>query len=224
MPIRARTTRFPPVETADDDGLLLLGGDLSVRTLLDAYQKGIFPWPLVDRNREVLSWWSPDPRVIVELDRFHVSRRVQRRIRRGEFTVTFDQAFESVIAACAEPRNDNDGGTWITLDLKAAYVAMHRRGFAHSVEIWQDGRLVGGVYGIALGGFFSGESMFHRVTDASKVALYHLVGRLDQRGFLLFDVQQQSPHLERMGATEIPRQEFLQRLKTAVMERAAFVG
>jgi len=221
MPSRARKTRFPPVEAADEDGLLLLGGDLSVRTLLDAYQRGIFPWPLVDGGREVMSWWSPDPRAIMELDRFQVSRRVGRRIRRKEFTVTFDRCFEAVIAECAAPRAE-ESGTWITLDLKAAYVELHRRGFAHSVEIWQDSRLVGGVYGIALGAFFSGESMFHRVTDASKVALYHLVGRLKERGFSLLDVQQQSPHLQRMGATEMPRKDFLLRLDAALQERVTF--
>lgn len=223
MPSGAQTTQFPPVETADENGLLLVGGDLSVATLLDAYRKGIFPWPMIDGNRDVLSWWSPDPRAIVELDRFHISRRVQRRIRRNEFAVTFDQSFEEVIAQCAAPRHD-DGRTWITADLEDAYIELHRREIAHSVEIWQDSRLVGGVYGIALGGFFSGESMFHRVTDASKVALAYLVRRLNERGFLLFDVQQQSPHLGRMGATEIPRPEFLRRLKTALKRRATFAG
>ena len=199
----------------------MLGGDLSVATLLTAYRQGIFPWPLVDRGRELLSWWSPDPRAIIELDRFHVPRRVQRRIRRGQFTVTFDEDFESVVAACASPRREG-GETWITAALSDAYGRLHREGFAHSVEIWHEARLVGGVYGVAVGGFYSGESMFHRETDASKVALFHLVGRLRERGFELFDVQQQSPHLERMGAREIPRREFLQRLKTALKAPVKF--
>lgn len=198
----------------------MLGGDLSVATLLTAYRQGIFPWPFVDRGRELLSWWSPDPRAIIELDRFHVSRRVQRRIRRGEFTVTFDKDFESVVAGCAGPRREG-GETWITTELSDAYGRLHREGFAHSVEIWQDERLVGGIYGIAIGAFFAGESMFHRETDASKVALFHLVGRLRERGFSLFDIQQQSPHLKHMGAAEIPRREFLRRLDSALKARVS---
>jgi leucyl/phenylalanyl-tRNA--protein transferase len=217
----ASSTQFPPVETANEDGLLMLGGELSVATVLTAYRRGIFPWPLVDGRQELLSWWSPDPRAIIELDQFRVSRRVQRRIRRQEFTVTFDKDFEAVIAACAAPRRE-DGETWITSDLNAAYNRLHREGFAHSVEVWQDERLVGGVYGIAIGGFFAGESMFHRETDASKVALFHLVGRLSERRFSLFDIQQQSPHLQRMGATEIPRREFLRRLNDAMKSRTTF--
>lgn len=221
MPSFAPSTEFPPVETANEDGMLMLGGELSVATLLTAYRRGIFPWPLVDGSQELLSWWSPDPRAIIELNRFHASRRVQRRIRRGEFTVTFDNDFESVIASCAAPRRE-DGETWITSDLNTAYNRLHREGFGHSVEVWQDQRLVGGVYGVAIGGFFAGESMFHRVTDASKVALSCLVSRLSEGRFSLFDIQQQSPHLQRMGATEIPRREFLRRLNKALKERGEF--
>lgn len=223
MPETSRTpaTDFPPVKAADEDGLLMVGGDLSVATLLSAYQQGIFPWPLVDGRHEVLSWWSPDPRAILELDQFHLARRVQRRIRREEFQVTFDEDFEAVITACAAPRHA-DGGTWITTDLRTAYGQLHRAGFAHSVEVWQEDRLVGGVYGVSIGGFFSGESMFHRVTDASKVALHCLVCRLRDHGWRLFDVQQQSPHLRRMGATVIRRQEFLARLDQAINAQVTF--
>ena len=156
----------------------MLGGELSVATLLTAYRHGIFPWPLVDGGQELLSWWSPDPRAIIELDRFHVARRVQRRMRRGEFEVTFDKDFEAVIAACAAPRRE-DGETWITSDLITAYNQLHRQGSAHSVEVWQDGRLVGGVYGVSIGGFFAGESMFQRDNDPSKVSLYNRVDRMN---------------------------------------------
>ena len=199
----------------------MVGGLLTTDWLLAAYCRGIFPWPVYDGQNEILAWFSPDPRAILELDHLHVSRRLRRRLHSGRFQVTFDRDFPRVITACAEARNPGDG-TWITPHLAEAYVEMHRLGAAHSVEVWEDDRLVGGLYGLALGGFFAGESMFHRVRDASKIALVCLVRHLQSRGFVLFDVQQASPHLVRMGATEIPRREFLTRLKKALELRVSF--
>jgi len=209
------TVRFPPVWQASEGGLLMLGGQLTTEWLLTAYRQGIFPWPVYDGQTEILAWFSPDPRAILELDRLHVSHRLQRRLRSNRFQATLDVDFRGVIAACAEARRP-DEGTWITPHLAEAYVELHRLGVAHSVEVWHEGRLAGGVYGLALGGFFAGESMFHRERDASKVALVHLVRHLKSRGFVLFDVQQASPHLMRLGATEVPRSEFLKRLKRAL--------
>jgi leucyl/phenylalanyl-tRNA--protein transferase len=193
----------------------MVGGCLNVRWLLAAYRQGIFPWPICDEDRQILAWFSPDPRAILNLDALHISRRLRRRLRSGQFTVSFDRDFEAVIRACAEPRRE-DPLTWITPELSAAYQQLHRQGYAHSVEVWQDSRLVGGLYGLAVGGFFSGESMFHRTRDASKVALVHLVERLRRQGFTLLDVQQTTPHLTRMGASEIARAEFLARLESAL--------
>jgi leucyl/phenylalanyl-tRNA--protein transferase len=168
-----------------------------------------------------LAWFSPDPRAILELNAFHVSRRLQRRLRSGEFQVTFNRDFAGVIAACAAPR-DAHGGTWITPSLASAYQTLHAQGHAHSVEVWQDQQLVGGVYGVALGGFFAGESMFHRRRDASKVALATLIEHLRQRGFLLLDVQQPTSHLVSLGAVTIPRSVFLRRLKQALAVPVSF--
>jgi len=207
--------RFPPIWQASEGGLLMVGGQLTTEWLLTAYRQGVFPWPVYDGQTEILAWFSPDPRAIIEWDRLHVSRRLQRRLRSGRFRITLDADFPNVIAACAEARKPEEG-TWITPHLAEAYIELHRLGVAHSVEVWQEGWLAGGVYGVALGGFFSGESMFHRVRDASKIALVHLVRHLHSRGFVLFDVQQASPHLVRLGATEVPRSEFLSRLKRAL--------
>ena len=213
--------RFPPVHRAAADGLLLIGGQLTPAWLLAAYRRGIFPWPIVQGRSEILAWFSPDPRAILELDALHVSRRLQRRLRSGEFSVTCDQDFAGVVHACAQPRATNDG-TWITPAIAAAYQRLHALGHAHSVEVWCDGALVGGLYGLALGGFFAGESMFHRQRDASKVALVWLVEYLRQRGFALFDVQQPTAHLVSLGARAIPRAEFLQRLQRALELPVAF--
>jgi leucyl/phenylalanyl-tRNA--protein transferase len=189
----------------------MIGGGLSPEWILTAYQRGIFPWPVVDEDVEILAWFSPDPRAVLDFDDLHVPQRLERRIRRGEFEVTFDRAFDDVIEACAAPRKKTDG-TWITPAMVDAYRKMHDLGWAHSVEVWQSGSLVGGLYGMAIGGFFAGESMFHRQRDASKAAVVFLVERLRQRGFRLFDVQQSTPHLRRMGARLIRRREFLERL------------
>jgi leucyl/phenylalanyl-tRNA---protein transferase len=214
MPTHDENPWFPPIRKARADGLLLVGGGLSPAWLLAAYQRGIFPWPMVDGDLEVLAWFSPDPRAILELDSLHVSHRLARRLRSGEFQVTVDQAFAAVVEACSEPRAEG-GGTWITASLAAAYCRLHELGHAHSIEVWHEAQLVGGVYGVAGGGFFAGESMFHRRRDASKVALVHLVQRLQQRGFVLFDVQQPSGHLQSLGARVIRRSEFLHRLQRA---------
>jgi leucyl/phenylalanyl-tRNA--protein transferase len=206
---------FPPVSKANPDGLLMVGGDLSPSWLLTAYRRGIFPWPVFDGSTEILAWFSPDPRAVLDFQDLHVPRRLQRRIRSGQFRVTLNQAFDEVVDACAAPRKQ-DEQTWITPRMSRAYRKLHRLGWAHSVEVWQQRSLVGGLYGVAVGGFFSGESMFHRQRDASKAAVVALVEHLRACGFRLFDVQQASPHLRRLGAREIPRSEFLRRLRGAV--------
>jgi leucyl/phenylalanyl-tRNA--protein transferase len=206
---------FPPVSSATEDGLLMLGGRLTPERVLEAYRRGIFPWPIVESGYELLAWFSPDPRAIIELDQLHVSRRLARRVRSGRFHTTCDQAFDRVIAGCAAPRAA-DGGTWITPDMARVYGKLHTLGHAHSIEVWQEDLLVGGLYGISLGGFFAGESMFHRERDASKVALVTLVAHLRARGFRLFDVQQATAHAVRMGAIEIRRSRFVTRLREAL--------
>lgn len=203
------------LERADEDGLIAIGGDLEPDTLLDAYRHGIFPW--YDEDSPIC-WWSPDPRAIFELDGFHIPRRLARTCRSGVFQLTVNQAFPAVIRGCSE----RSEGTWITSDMMSAYERLHRLGHVHSVEAWQDGRLAGGVYGVALGGLFAAESMFYRVSDASKVALVHLYERLKQRGFVLFDTQMVTPTTLAFGAVEIPRREYLRRLRRAVALLATF--
>lgn len=200
-------SRFPDPRSAPGDDPLAVGGDLRPATLLDAYAHGIFPWPVADGT---LYWWSPDPRCIIPLTGLHVSRSLRRRLRRGDLTVTRDRAFAEVVAGCADRSGE---GTWILPEMAAAYGRLHQLGVAHSVEVWQGDRLVGGLYGVATGGVFSGESMFHRVSDASKVALVHLVQHLRAAGFALFDVQLWTPHLDRMGAVLMPRDLFLDTLE-----------
>ena len=203
-------------ELADATGLVAIGGDLRPQRLLAAYQQGVFPW--YDDN-EPICWWSPDPRAIFELDGLHVSRRLRRRLRSGRFSVTVDRDFAGVIRGCAEER---EGGTWITLEMIQAYEELYTLGSAHSIEVWQDGELAGGLYGVAIGGFFAGESMFTRRRDASKVALVHLVEHLRQRGFQLFDTQFLTDHTSRLGAVEIPRDEYLARLRKALAAPVSF--
>jgi len=212
---------FPAVETADADGLLMLGGELSPVWILEAYRQGIFPWPLSLEGVDLLAWFSPDPRAIFELDQLHISRRLRRRLRNGGYKVTTNRAFDRVMASCAAPRED-EAGTWITPDLATAYRRLHALGYAHSVEVWHREELVGGLYGVSIGGFFSGESMYHRHRDASKIAICHLVRHLDEQGFTLFDIQQSSLHCSMMGAIEIGRDEYLQRLRTATGQDVSF--
>ncbi len=207
-------SRFPDPRRAPGDGPLAVGTDLRPATLLDAYRHGIFPWP--DRDGEV-HWWSPDPRAVFPVGGVHVSRSLRRTLRSGRFTTTVDTAFDEVVAGCQE----RDEGTWITPELRAAFGELHRLGHAHSIEVWSDGdRLVGGLYGIAVGAVFCGESMFHRVTDASKVAMVELDRRLAAGGFVLFDAQLPTPHLASMGARVIRRDDYLD-LLTALRDRPA---
>ena len=205
---------FPPVERAlhDPEGLLAAGGDLSVERLLAAYRRGIFPW--YSPGQPVL-WWSPDPREVLFPHEFHVSRSLARALRTRGFAYRVDGDFEAVIDACAAPR-DGSPGTWITGDMRAAYVELHRRGIAHSCEIWRDERLVGGVYGVRLGAIFFGESMFSAERDASKAALACLVRDCIADGTELIDCQMPSGHLRSLGSRALPRAEFLERLGRAI--------
>lgn len=202
-------------ELADGMGLVGIGGDLEPRRLLYAYRHGIFPW--YDEGYPVC-WWSPDPRAIFELDGLHVSRRLRRTIRSGKFSVSVNQAFGEVMRSCA----DREEGTWIIPDMIEAYETLHELGHAHSVEVWRDGRLAGGLYGVAVGGLFAGESMFFRERDASKVALVFTVARLRQRGFQLFDIQMITEHTTSLGAIEVPRSEYLARVRRAITVSARF--
>ncbi|HSF99693.1 MAG TPA: leucyl/phenylalanyl-tRNA--protein transferase [Vicinamibacterales bacterium] len=192
----------PPIDTA---------------LLIRAYSAGVFPMALDDGQ---IGWFSPDPRGILPLEAFRIPSRLARVIRQGRFEVTIDREFAAVMRHCAERPDD---GTWISDEILASYIALHERGLAHSVETWQAGKLVGGLYGVHLGGAFFGESMFHRVTDASKVALAALVERLQARGFTLLDIQWVTPHLSRFGAVEIPRREYLQRLQDALRQDCSFL-
>jgi leucyl/phenylalanyl-tRNA--protein transferase len=206
---------FPDPNVSDETGLVALGGDLRPERLLEAYRRGIFPW--YDEGWPVL-WWSPDPRAIFELDGLHVSRRLHRTLRSGRFQVTVNRAFAEVIQGCA----DRAEGTWILPAMIEAYCWLHKLGFAHSVEAWRNGELAGGIYGVAIGGFFAGESMFHRTTDGSKVALAMLMQRLRQRGYLLFDIQFLTDHTRSLGAVEISRMEYLGRLRRALAAKVTF--
>lgn len=208
--------RFPDPELANADGLVAVGGDLRPQRLVEAYSRGIFPY--FDEECPIL-WWSPDPRAIFEMDGLHISRRLARTIRSGRFRVTCDRDFAGVIQGCSRGTGQ---GVWITADMIAAYTELHRLGHAHSVEVWHDGELAGGVYGVAIGGLFAGESMFTRVTDASKVALARLMDHLRLQGYVLFDVQFLNDHTDSLGAIEIPRREYLARLKSALQRPVTF--
>ncbi|MCZ2342095.1 MAG: leucyl/phenylalanyl-tRNA--protein transferase [Bacteroidales bacterium] len=215
-----------PPAMAEPEGFVGLGGDLKPDTLYQAYSDGVFPW---FNEGDPILWWSPDPRAIIELDSLHVSRSLTRTIRSGRFTITRDRAFRDVVTACAETRAE---GTWITPAMIAAYHTLHQRGIAHSLETWiptdapnrtdappgAGWKLAGGIYGVAIGAFFAGESMFHFERDASKVALVALVEHLRQKGFLLFDVQMRTDHTTRMGAVEISRAAYLRRLRAAIKQ------
>ncbi|MDZ4658789.1 MAG: leucyl/phenylalanyl-tRNA--protein transferase [Bythopirellula sp.] len=204
---------FPDPHNSSPEGIVAVGGNLNPETLLDAYRHGIFPWP--QDEIEPLLWWSPDPRAVLPLDGFMASRRLLRRVRAGEFQVTSDQAFREVMSGCATGLG-REGGTWITPAMIAGYTKLYELGHAHSVEVWQAGQLVGGVYGVAIGGLFAAESMFHRVRDASKVALFKLVEHLNSRGYQLLDVQQWTPHTGSLGVIEIRRRQYLKRLAEVV--------
>jgi leucyl/phenylalanyl-tRNA--protein transferase len=205
---------FPDPRTAGPEGLVAYGGDLNPERLLAAYAQGIFPWPFDARTP--LLWFSPDPRMVLRPSELHVSRSLKRILNKGRFTVTFDTAFSEVIQACAATRRRNQRGTWITPDLIQAYVTLHEMGYAHSVEAWHAGQLVGGLYGVSLGAAFFGESMFTRQSNASKVAFVHLVRQLELWHFHFVDCQIYTPHLASFGATPWPRTQFLSALAKAL--------
>ncbi len=212
-PIEPPPTRvtFPEPRRAGRREILAVGVDFSPGTLLAAYRKGIFPWP---QSRSLVPWCSPDPRAIFPLEEEpHWSRSLRRTLRRHPYRVTLDTAFEETMRACGETRPD---GTWITPEMVEGYAALHRLGWAHSVEVWESDALVGGIYGVAIGGLFAGESMFHRRTDASKIAFASLVEQLRAGGFVLFDVQVMNDHLLSLGCTEIRRGAYLDRLERAL--------
>lgn len=203
--------RFPDVSLAleEPDGLLAIGGSLSPQRLKSAYCQGIFPW--YNEDQPIL-WWSPDPRAVIFPPKLHVSRSLRKTLRKNPFTFSIDQTFEAVINACSEPRLKQQG-TWISPEMKAAYCKMHQLGYAHSVECWLNDDLVGGLYGLAFGKVFFGESMFSRVTDASKVAFVYFVKQLQNWGFLMIDCQVESEHLTSLGAELIPRKQFVHMLE-----------
>ena len=209
--------RFPDPRAAEAGGLVAIGGDLSAARLRLAYRSGIFPWTV-----NPITWWSPDPRAIFELEKFHAPHSLAKFLRKQPFEITRDRAFRQVMEGCAEPVCGREQ-TWVTPAFIAAYTQLHEHGDAHSVECWRRGELVGGIYGVSGGGFFAGESMFHRATNASKVALFHLVKHLQERRFALFDIQMITPATRQLGAVEIPRDVYLKRLKTAVEMNCAFV-
>jgi len=204
---------FPPAHFATAEGLLAVGGDLSQERLLSAYRKGIFPWYA---DNEPILWWSPDPRLVLYPDELHVSRTLNKVLRKNMFTVTVDSAFEDVITACAKARTQNEEGTWIVDDIQAAYCQLHGAGYAHSVETWLNGHLVGGLYGVSLGRCFFGESMFSNASNASSVALVALARHLMTLSFDFIDCQVTTAHLMRFGAREIPRSQFLKELRKAL--------
>lgn len=211
---------FPPVELSNRDGLLAVGGDLNPKRILNAYSNGIFPWY---SEGQPIMWWSPNPRMVLFPDQFKISKSLRQIIRNDRFTVSFDGCFEDVIQACRSVRRKEQEGTWITRELLHALIALNKMGYAHSVETFREGKLVGGLYGISLGGVFFGESMFHFESSASKVALYHLVEFLKKHNFDLIDAQQQTEHLSSLGAIAINRKEFLLRIAKS-MEKQTIRG
>jgi len=206
---------FPPVEEADDDGLLAIGGDLDVGSLLLAYSHGIFPWP--SGESKILPWFAPPNRAILRTSAFHLSRSLAKDLRKGGFTFTIDARFSDVILACAKSKNrPGQRGTWINRSMISAYTTLHEAGHAHSVECLQNGELVGGLYGVSIGQLFTGESMFHIVPNASKLALHHLIEHVAARGATWIDCQVPTPHLQSLGAETIPRNDFMLLLKRAI--------
>ncbi len=210
-----RIESFPPLDAANEQGLLAIGGDLSPERLVLAYKNGIFPWY---NTGEPILWWSPDPRCVIFPRRFEPSRSLRKSIRNRNYRFTLDHAFRQVVHRCAGPRN-NQTGTWISDDMHGAYCSLHRLGIAHSAEVWQQDTLVGGLYGVALGSIFFGESMFSNKTDASKVALAKLIEKLLQWNFTLIDCQVSSPHILSIGAEEIPRAAFMKRLECGLKQQ-----
>jgi len=219
IPYLGPQTPFPPVATASTEqgGLLAVGGGLSAPRLLDAYRRGIFPWGTVEGHP---LWYSPDPRMVMFPEEFRLSRSLRRLLRSGPLRVAFDSDFRGVIAGCAATPRPGQDGTWISAEMMAAYVHLHELGWAHSVETWEDGKLVGGLYGLAIGRMFYGESMFSRRDNASKFAFAHLIRHLRAHDFGMIDCQMHTPHLASLGAREIPRADFLSRLADLVSGEA----
>ena len=222
MPVFTLSKRlsFPPPHLAIKQGLLAVGGDLSIERLLLAYRSGIFPWYA---QGEPILWWSPDPRLVLYPEELRVSRSLRRVIKKESFQITFDEAFDDVVQGCADAKRAYGEGTWITKEMKAAYCNLHRHGHAHSVEAWQTGKLVGGLYGVSIGRAFFGESMFSRVSNASKVAFVAFVLRLQHKHTTLIDCQVKTDHLIRFGAREVPRKVFLEQLEKAT-KKATFIA
>jgi leucyl/phenylalanyl-tRNA---protein transferase len=208
MPVEISRKRieFPDPDEADESGLLAVGGDLSIDRLKLAYSKGIFPW--YEDGMPIL-WWSPDPRMVLFPDKMIISHSLRQSIKKQQFTVTIDKEFEKVIANCSKTPRKGEEGTWITREMKNAYIRLHEAGYAHSAEAWSNGKLVGGLYGVALGKVFFGESMFHHETNASKVALYYLVEKLHKWDFRIIDAQVYTNHLESLGGELIPRSQYM---------------
>lgn len=206
---------FPNANLANEDGLLAIGGDLEPDTLISAYSSGIFPWSV-----NPISWWSPDPRAIFQIDSFKLSKRLQRIFNSGRFSFTLNSSFEEVMRGCARSAPGRES-SWISSQFIKAYCRLNKIGIAHSVEAWCDGKLAGGVYGVAIGGLFAGESMFHTVTNASTLSLNYLMLHLRAKGFELFDSQVASPHTLSLGAIEISREEYLAALKKAVSKKCS---
>ncbi len=211
MQYLTKTSWFPNPQNANNDGLLAIGGDLSEERLLLAYRSGIFPWY---EEGQPIMWWSPDPRMVLFLTKFIFSKSLQKTINSGRFTVTFNTNFSEVINNCSKIRRNDQVGTWITYDMRDAYIQLHNNGYAESVEVWLDDELVGGLYGINLTEqkVFCGESMFSKITDASKVGFYFLVEKMKAKKYKLIDCQMYTTHLKSLGAVEIPRKEFLKYL------------
>lgn len=204
---------FPRPGLANSDGLLAVGGDLAPERVLLAYQQGIFPWY---SDEQPILWFSPDPRFVLHTPALKIQRSLKKRVRRGDYEIRLDTAFAEVIDHCRDQQRPGQRGTWITQELRDSFIELHRRGHAHSVEAWQDGALVGGLYGVAIGGFFSGESMFALQPDASKAAFVWLTRQLEAWGFPLIDCQVYTEHLDRFGAVEIPRRAYLPALREAL--------
>lgn len=217
MPINLsrRDFTFPDPDDADESGLLAVGGDLKLERLKAAYSKGIFPW--YEEGMPIL-WWSPDPRMVLFPEKLIISHSLKQSLRKQQFTVTFDTAFEQVISNCSSTPRQGEDGTWITKEMRNAYIKLHHAGLAHSSEAWLDGKLVGGLYGVSMGKAFFGESMFHHETNASKVALYYLVEKLKAWKFHIIDAQVYTNHLESLGGELIPRNQYLQILDNALLQ------
>jgi len=207
---------LPSPHLARKDGLLAVGGDLSTERLLEAYRRGIFPWY---QNGEPILWWSPDPRLLLYPERLHIPKSLQKILRKAVFDITYDKAFRRVITECAVIRSPKREGTWIVEEMIDAYSRLHKAGYAHSVEAWQEGALVGGLYGVSLGGAFFGESMFSRVSNASKVALVTLIRRLSKLEFDFVDCQITTQHLMQFGACEVSRHRYLQELNVSLYKK-----